>query len=668
VNTQVQQILKLRESRPIRAKIMRLWDLMTLESAALGAAVRPPVEVENNQCTLEGYQQMHIRLAKVLTQGAIFGEEMTTQQYNAAIADADKDWEQDCARFAEASHIVHWFEQLRAKFRTAARQAVATVGFTAVFARYDADGSGELDLAEFTQAVRQDLKVEPQLVSDKELGALFTAVDGDGSGEIDATEFVKWLWSERGVLRGRTKTIADNRRKMLNKTLPTVKTRFKEAAEHMTETTGWPAVFEKYDDDGSGELDIREFTQMVRNELQLQVSSVGDDELRELYGVVDADGSGAIDASELLAILQEDLTASTMTFEAFYSAMFELATVWVPEENEEQYISFLQGIFDVVSMPVNGHTYDEELSAVPVFDGSDVRVANFRFRPFKNIMPIVAGDGLKADMREMAARMQEEMEREQAEAEAAEAARLAAEAARLERERLAEEARRNIHAPRCAQAMPSHRAEEAERNREEIQRRKQQRKAMVRTKLSAISSLQAGSATAAQCVEWARPRTPSNPLVPKSETLDLYGRPSRHSRAAMEAYHLRKSELSRHCYHTSILKKVEMGATQLLDIWDPLAGGGDPVGDGVGPPSSSGTGEQPEAPLLHDFARASTPPHIDGWAPAHSHHLLSGAGMTSKRTVIHTDRLVSTGKWPCTRTPRHTHNSARTPLIQTGCR
>eukprot|EP01047_Picozoa_sp_COSAG01_P100613 COSAG01_NODE_30450_length_615_cov_28.901163_2_plen_68_part_01 len=68
MNTQVQRILKLRESRPIRAKIMRLWDLMTLESAALAAAARPPVEVENNQCTLEGYQQMHIRLAKVLTQ------------------------------------------------------------------------------------------------------------------------------------------------------------------------------------------------------------------------------------------------------------------------------------------------------------------------------------------------------------------------------------------------------------------------------------------------------------------------------------------------------------------------------------------------------------------------------------------------------------------------
>ena len=43
------------------------------------------------------------------------------------------------------------------------------------------DGSGELDLGEFTQAVRTDCGLAPAVLSDKDLGEMFKAVDKDGA-------------------------------------------------------------------------------------------------------------------------------------------------------------------------------------------------------------------------------------------------------------------------------------------------------------------------------------------------------------------------------------------------------------------------------------------------------------------------------------------------------
>ena len=51
-----------------------------------------------------------------------------------------------------------------------------------------------------------------------------------------------------------------------------VKEQFKEAASKQTTTLGWKFIFDKYDDDGSGELDIEEFRQCVRHECKLTPS------------------------------------------------------------------------------------------------------------------------------------------------------------------------------------------------------------------------------------------------------------------------------------------------------------------------------------------------------------------------------------------------------------
>jgi len=51
------------------------------------------------------------------------------------------------------------------------------MGLDALFKRFDADDSGELDEVEFTRAVRQDLQVSTENLPDGELQAMFGCVD-----------------------------------------------------------------------------------------------------------------------------------------------------------------------------------------------------------------------------------------------------------------------------------------------------------------------------------------------------------------------------------------------------------------------------------------------------------------------------------------------------------
>ena len=111
-------------------------------------------------------------------------------------------------------------------------------------------------------------------------------------------------------------------------------------------------------DDGSGELELDEFTRAVREECQLNRQAVPDNEIAELFGVIDADQSGAIDAEELGDLLKADCDPGAMTFGPFYSSIFELASVWVTKEHEPAYVRFLDGLFGAITEAINGHEMD----------------------------------------------------------------------------------------------------------------------------------------------------------------------------------------------------------------------------------------------------------------------------------------------------------------------
>jgi hypothetical protein len=105
-----------------------------------------------------------------------------------------------------------------------------------------------------------------------------------------------------------------------------------------------------------------------------------------------------------------------MTFEAFFAAIFELVSLWVPateSAGEEQYACFLQGVFDWIAMPtVGGSGTGEEAGGqghVPVYDialggeesvlagavriGGVRCVPNFRMRPLEEVGSMLTPDG-----------------------------------------------------------------------------------------------------------------------------------------------------------------------------------------------------------------------------------------------------------------------------------
>lgn len=61
--------------------------------------------------------------------------------------------------------------------------------FFALFAKYDADGSGQMEFSEFETVLRESLLMGPKILTDADLRAVWKAIDADNSGMITAGEF-----------------------------------------------------------------------------------------------------------------------------------------------------------------------------------------------------------------------------------------------------------------------------------------------------------------------------------------------------------------------------------------------------------------------------------------------------------------------------------------------
>jgi Ca2+-binding EF-hand superfamily protein len=173
-----------------------------------------------------------------------------------------------------------------------------------IFELIDEDGSGLLD--------REELSVLADFFSDKpmseaQLDAAMKEMDEDNSGEVDFDEFKQW-WEQRTerVAAARDFQKAERervRRELTGVARPVLKKqqrtgdidvldpRFEEKLRH---------VFERFDDDGSGEID--------ETELGLIFEALGHpmepDELAALVKEVDEDGSGMIEFDEFLRMVQ----------------------------------------------------------------------------------------------------------------------------------------------------------------------------------------------------------------------------------------------------------------------------------------------------------------------------------------------------------------------------
>merc|ERR1712150_408149 len=60
-------------------------------------------------------------------------------------------------------------------------------------------------------------------------------------------------------------------------------------------------MISEVDDDGSGEIDFEEFTQMMQKKLK---SSQNDEQIEEAFHIFDLDGDGFLDAKEINNIME----------------------------------------------------------------------------------------------------------------------------------------------------------------------------------------------------------------------------------------------------------------------------------------------------------------------------------------------------------------------------
>ena len=330
---------QLRGSDDVKTAVRKLWRLLVAESFKLEEKVqgrvarlskwkRMRMSAVGGNVSRDGYNNLHMCISKYLVQGFTRTE---------AEESAEADWAEDITAFGGDSKINLHLENLKQQLLAATEQSVGSKGWQGLFELYDDDGSGEIDLEEFTGAVRKDMRLPQQVITDEELRDLFAQADADGAGSLDSAEFADWI---------------------VQKNHPDEPPRFadlraiiQKASHEIVTKIGWKALFNSFDADGEGTLDFSEFSIVVRQQCDLTEASIERGELRELFNAVDSDRGGSIDEEEFKNFLLSDPLAEDMTAEVFEEAMFQLCQLWVVKPKEEQYVKFLHGIFDGISRP-----------------------------------------------------------------------------------------------------------------------------------------------------------------------------------------------------------------------------------------------------------------------------------------------------------------------------
>ena len=224
-------------------------------------------------------------------------------------------------------------EQLRRQFKALSIQGTRGSDPARLFELLDKDLSGSLEFPEFQQAVRKEGKITAGHMSDAALRKLFRAVDLDAAGSIGVDELLSFLGPADGpgfdtsatlgkeskdsnfsVLQTTKKTAYEVKREKVAADLLTLRKKLQAASYGKggrgTAGVSYEGLFRSFDRDNSGELDFDEFRKAIRKEGKLKANEWPDQQLRQLFRLVDADASGTITADEFVGWMGEAPTDS----------------------------------------------------------------------------------------------------------------------------------------------------------------------------------------------------------------------------------------------------------------------------------------------------------------------------------------------------------------------
>jgi Ca2+-binding EF-hand superfamily protein len=165
-------------------------------------------------------------------------------------------------------------QQIQQKLYSLVSGTVALMGWKTLFERRATDASS-LDLDIFTQVIRGDCQISTSELNSVQVPQIFKQIDTDKSGTVSLDEFLAWLAEDT------------------EKTPKRLQGRLKRAMKGMDEATGWQAVFDSFDTDGSGELDLEEFIQAIRvncgEEMARRDVWIPNEQLTALFKAADVD-------------------------------------------------------------------------------------------------------------------------------------------------------------------------------------------------------------------------------------------------------------------------------------------------------------------------------------------------------------------------------------------
>ena len=226
------------------------------------------------------------------------GRELNDEELDLAMAEMDDDGGGTVC-FAE---FAKWYKKL----------SEGDALLKEVFESVDIDGSGTLDRNELQEVLFQ-LGRNP---SEQELDEAMASMDESGDGEVDFNEFKLWFdeWSAKQELLerqaafarlthfdvGKTKTIFDRIDEDGSGELDQDELRelCEQLGREMSETELQKAMLQM-DSDGGGTIGFEEFT------VWFKALAEGDNMLREVFDAVDMDGGGVLDRDEVGEVMTQ---------------------------------------------------------------------------------------------------------------------------------------------------------------------------------------------------------------------------------------------------------------------------------------------------------------------------------------------------------------------------